>query len=297
MTIYLDIVFLENFLLNYIIMLSTKLITSVNSKNYKLVISSALSSLYSIIIYVWNIDIWIIRFIIKVGISVQMMWIAFGRKCLIRNLVFFYLISLFFGGSAFLLLFSINPEKIDLKENIFVGVYPVQILIIGAILSFLFIVIISIFLRIKRNRIEFYELDIFYKGKFVKVKALLDSGNLLKEPISKKDVVIVEKEALKIFFSKEVFDDMNNILDGKWIDSKTNNDYLFSLIPYSSLGNNNGLLIGFKPDYIKVYAEEEYLKNEVYIGIYDGKLTNNNLYTSLIGLEILNRKECINEFV
>ena len=57
------------------------------------------------------------------------------------------------------------------------------------------------------------------------------------------------------------------------------------------------MLIGFKPDYIKVYAEEEYLKNEVYIGIYDGKLTNNNLYTSLIGLEILNREECINEFV
>ena len=43
--------------------------------------------------------------------------------------------------------------------------------------------------------------------------------------------------------------------------------------------------------------EEEIFKNEVFVGIYDGKLTNNNLYTSLIGLNILNREESINELI
>lgn len=297
MTIYLDIVFLENFLLNYIIIISTKLIILAKVKWYKLVISSALASFNSIIFYLWDIDVWIIELLIKMLISIQMMWISFGRKRIVRNLILFYAVSLIFGGSSFLLLFSINPEKIVYKNNSFIGYYPVKVIILGTILSFIFIIVLSIVLKLRKNQIEIYELEIFYKGKFVKTKALLDSGNLLKEPISNKDVIIIEKESLKTLFSKEVFDDMKYILNGKWIDSNSKCDYKFSLIPYSSLGNDNGLLIGFKPDYIKVYAEEEYLKNEVYIGIYDGKLTNNNLYTSLIGLEILNREECINEFV
>lgn len=63
------------------------------------------------------------------------------------------------------------------------------------------------------------------------------------------------------------------------------------LIPFSSLGNDNGLLIGFKPDYIKIYSEEEYIRNDVLVGIYDGKLSKNNLYTSLIGLDILSSQK------
>lgn len=48
---------------------------------------------------------------------------------------------------------------------------------------------------------------------------------------------------------------------------------------------------GFKPDYIKILDEEECIRNDVIIGIYNGKLCKSNLYTSLIGLDILtNRK-------
>ena len=42
-----------------------------------------------------------------------------------------------------------------------------------------------------------------------------------------------------------------------------------------------------KPDYVKIYEEEEKAINNVLIGIYDGRLTKSNLYTSLIGLNIL----------
>lgn len=55
--------------------------------------------------------------------------------------------------------------------------------------------------------------------------------------------------------------------------------------------------MGFKPDYIKIYDEEEILINDVYIGIYDGKLTKTNLYTSLIGLNILKEENYEKKFV
>jgi stage II sporulation protein GA (sporulation sigma-E factor processing peptidase) len=65
------------------------------------------------------------------------------------------------------------------------------------------------------------------------------------------------------------------------------------VIPFTSLGNKNGLLLGFKPDYIKIYGD---IKKDVIVGIYDGKLSKMNLYTSLVGLNLL-EEDKRNEFV
>lgn len=48
---------------------------------------------------------------------------------------------------------------------------------------------------------------------------------------------------------------------------------------------------GFKPDYIRILDEEECIRNDVIIGIYNGKLCKSNLYTSLIGLDILSKQK------
>ena len=96
----------------------------------------------------------------------------------------------------------------------------------------------------------------------------------------------------------DVLKNIDNILNGKWIANSDSGiyNYNFKIIPFSSLGNDNGILLGFKPDYIKVYDEEVVLKNNVIIGIYNGKLNRVNLYTSLIGLNIL-KEESKNEFI
>ena len=148
--------------------------------------------------------------------------------------------------------------------------------------------------EIKKRNI--YDLEIFYKGKLVKVKAFLDSGNLLKEPITGNSVIIVEKDSLIGIVDSMIMDNLENIISGKWLND-LNTKFSFFIIPFASLGNDNGILIGFKPEYIRIYAENEILKNDVVIGIYDGKLNNNNLYTSLIGLNVLNEEECIDEFI
>ena len=89
---------------------------------------------------------------------------------------------------------------------------------------------------------------------------------------------------------------LDNITQGKWLDSKEDiYSYKFKVIPFSSLGNENGLLIGFKPDYIKILDEEEGIRDDVMVGIYNGKLCKSNLYTSLIGLDILNNRKTLRE--
>ncbi|MBR3696782.1 MAG: sigma-E processing peptidase SpoIIGA [Clostridia bacterium] len=131
------------------------------------------------------------------------------------------------------------------------------------------------------------DLEIFYNGKLEKIKTMIDTGNLLQDPITKEDVIIVEKDSLKNLVSSDILDNIENIVSGKWLNFTNIYQYKFKIIPFSSLGKENGILLGFKPDYIKVDAEYETVKSDVIIAIYDGKLSRSNLYSSLIGINIL----------
>ncbi len=59
------------------------------------------------------------------------------------------------------------------------------------------------------------------------------------------------------------------------------------MIPYKSIGNEKGMLLGFKPDYIILNGDEKkYIENSV-IGICNEVLSSNNVYSGIFGLEIL----------
>ena len=55
-----------------------------------------------------------------------------------------------------------------------------------------------------------------------------------------------------------------------------------------SIGKENGMLTGIRVDKIKVRTEDiEVNRDNVIIGIYDKKLTKDNKYNALIGLNLL----------
>ena len=58
------------------------------------------------------------------------------------------------------------------------------------------------------------------------------------------------------------------------------------IIPFSSLGKQNGMLIGIKPDKFEVINEQIEEKNNVIIGIYNKSLTKRGEYNALIGMEL-----------
>ncbi len=293
MKIYLDIVLIENFIMNYMILFATALICKSKIHYFKIGLASLIAGFYSILNYLWNLGN-LESFCVKILISVMMVLISFENrkvKTVFKQLILFYLVSFTFGGISFMLLFLINPAGIVFENGLLVGSYPVKVTLIGGVLGFVVIAIVSAIIKDRlRAKSMLCDLEIFYKGNYRKLKTMIDTGNLLKEPISQTDVIIVEKNSLRGMIPDEILDNIDSILQGKWLDSKEDiYAYKFKVIPFSSLGNENGLLIGFKPDYIKILDEEECVRKDVIIGIYNGKLCKSNLYTSLIGLDILTK--------
>lgn len=133
MTIYLDIVFAENLIMNYIILFATGLICKEKTKQMRIVISSIIGSIYSVAYYITEITLYV-TIIAKILLSIVMIYIAFGSRNLkktFKSLVIFYLTSFAFGGCAFAILYYIKPENILYQNGKLVGTYPVKIAILG----------------------------------------------------------------------------------------------------------------------------------------------------------------------
>lgn len=78
--------------------------------------------------------------------------------------------------------------------------------------------------------------------------------------------------------------------DFERIPEKIKNEYISRLkfIPFSSLGKQNGMLVGLKPEYIEIKTEENLEKiDNVIIGIYNKSLTKRGEYRALIGIELI----------
>ena len=293
MTLYIDLILLENIIINYIIILATGMVCRVNIKHIRVLLASILGAIYAILVYIIDLKIYT-NPIVKVLISICMIYISFNStnvKILLKQLLIFYLTSFCFGGAAYYLLHNINPNMIQSVNGVLIGTYPIKIAILGGILGFF---IINISFRTIKNKLTkkdmIYEVEIFYNEKSSNIKVILDTGNLLIEPITKTPVLIVESEKLKGIIPQDILNNIENVIYNNSFDNideeiKTR----CSIIPFSSIGKDNGIIIGFRPDYIKIYTEEgEEIRKKVVVGIYNNKIARNGLYSGLIGLNLLN---------
>lgn len=305
MTVYLDIVFFENILMNFIIIFTTGIVIKAEIKKWKILLASTIGAIYTIIMYLNIIPIYS-NFFMKLLLSVAIIYISFlpkKWKNLIKDLLIFYLISFVFGGCVVALMYFIKPQLVEIRNGVFVGSYPLKIAMIGGAISF---IIVQISFKIVKGKLTkkdmIYNLQIIINNKSLNVNALLDTGNLLKEPITGVPVIITEKEKLISVIPTEILNNLESILGGdidELIKSNDLKDYIsrFRMIPFSSLGKQNGLLLGIRADSVNIILDEKTETiNNVIIGIYDKSFTKNNLYSAIFGLDILEGgklNECI----
>ena len=305
MTVYLDVVFLENVLMNYIIIFATGVVLKDECKKWRIFAGSLVGAVYTIVMYLNIIPIYS-NFFMKLLLSIVIVYVAFkprSVKRLIKDLVVFYLVSFVFGGCVFALMYFLKPQMAQIRNGVFVGAYPLKVAIIGGIVAFIFLQISFKIVKTKISKKDMiYTVEVNLNGKSTQVKALLDTGNLLKDPITSLPVVVIEQKSLSSVIPENVLNNIDKILGGD-IDELTKDKEFsktisrFRMIPFSSLGKQNGLLLGIKADNVNIISDEKTkIINNAIIGIYDKSFTKNGAYTAIFGLDMLeggNQNECI----
>jgi stage II sporulation protein GA (sporulation sigma-E factor processing peptidase) len=294
-TIYIDIVLLENLLMNYIILYATSIITKSKISILRIIISSLIGAIYSIVIYVTNLSI-LSNLIPKILLSIVMVFIAYNPtkiKILGRQILFFYLTSFVFGGVSLALIHFINPQSIFNLKDISIEENTIKIIILSGVLGFFIIIIAFKLARSKVSKKDmFCNIKIKLNQKIIETTAMIDTGNLLKEPITDIPVIIVEHTLLYGIMPKEILNNLEKILCGNFdnIPEKIKNEYIARLkvIPYSSLGKQNGMLIGIKADSVEIQkTDENIIRSQIVIGIYDKSLTKKGEYRALLGIDLI----------
>ena len=295
MTIYIDIIFLENIIMNSIILYATSIIIKQKTKFFRIIISSGIGAIYSIALYLTNLKIYT-SIISKIILSIIMIYIAFkpsNFKNVFKQVVIFYLTSFIFGGVALNLIINFNSDKISIKNGIYTGEDVFKVIILGAIFA---LIIVKISIKIIKNKLipkdMYCKIKMKINEKTVETKAMIDTGNLVKEPITNIPVVIVESSLLNGIIPKEILDNLENILCGNLsnISLEIQNEYFTKLrcIPFSSLGKENGMLVGIKiPEILVQKDDEEKKTSNIIIGLYNKTLTKRGEYRALVGADLI----------
>lgn len=215
MTIYVDVVLIENLLMNYIILYAIGIVVKSKMKTIRLLVSSLLGAIYSIIAYTSTLKIYS-NIILKIILSIVMVYIAYNPqnvKQLGKNILIFYLVSFVFGGAAFALIYIVRPQDILMKNGLFLGTYPLKTVMLAAIIAFITIIVSFNIVKKKISKKDMLcEIEVGINQKEIKTKAMIDTGNFLKEPITNTPVIILEHALLYECIPKEILNNLEKLI-------------------------------------------------------------------------------------
>lgn len=298
MYIILEYYILENFIINFLILYINKIINQNKGKLKTILFASILASIYSLVFFYPSL-LFLTKPFTKIIISMIIVKVAYNSKNIklfLNEILGFYLVSFIFAGVTIGLSYAaINPFDLLKSGNLDNGKFNVKFLVYG--------ITIAIFISyklfnyhnkkiLKKDYVT--ELKISLNNKTVSINALIDTGNTLIEPFSKKPVAIIEYESLKELLPNEMLDliishENKEYLKVEKILRGLNDKLKIKFIPFQSIGNNSGMLIGFQPDHITIKINnKELLRKDFIIGIYKGKLNVEGEYTGLLHYELIN---------
>ncbi len=294
---YAEYLLIENIIINCIILYATSKITRTKTSKMRLFVASLIGSIYTLVVFFPSLQ-FMGKVTIKLSISILMIIISFNPEKLnqfLKQISAFYMVSFAFAG-AIIGIFYILNNSFKFKGISFKDFDElIKFLVIGILIALILIRYILKFYQGKINKENFItNIIIGLNNKEVELTALIDTGNSLKEPISKKPVIIAEYKALENILPNSIRDmyktnkELDLIQIGK-IMEEVSDDIKLRLIPFKSLGNDNGILIGFKPDKIKIYLESETknLTDDIIVAIYNDKLATDEVYNGLLHPELL----------
>lgn len=183
---YYEFIFIVNFLLDFMILYGTKRILKINKKYIRLLFGSIIGASTTIFLFikVSNISLAIIKIILSIFIN----YVSFGRRNILKNTFYFYLISIILGGSFYL--FDFSKSIVSCYLFLIIGSFLIVLIICKECLSY------------KEKIINKYLVKIVYQKKEYLLEGFIDTGNRLISPIKKESVILVN---LKLPLKKIIY--------------------------------------------------------------------------------------------
>ncbi|UQZ32874.1 sigma-E processing peptidase SpoIIGA [Paenibacillus sp. PK3_47] len=307
MVVYIDLIFAANLLIDGVLLWLTGWLVKMKVSWWRLALSSLVGALYVVMMFVPELS-FLYTFLIKFGLSVIMLWIAFGFRSLqsyLRALGAFYIINFAAAGGIVGVHYLLQSSG-DIWNGIMFTSAGGQAhrLKIGFwfVLAFLPLVLF-LFKLIHTSRMHREQLDTYIGEVLVEIdavsvicKGLLDTGNRLNDPLTRIPVMVMEASLWEghlpaSWIGKLTQGDADKLLletDGQsfaWQDR-------MRLVPYRGVNRGSSFMLALKPDFVSIkLGEETYQSRRVLIGLDGGTLSGDGAYRAIIHPDLIQKEQ------
>ena len=208
-SIYIDILFMINFVINILIVEGCGLLINRETKWYKTLLAAFVGALYAVAVFFPNLTL-LKSAVMKILVSGIMVGLAFKIKkksAFLKVWCSFYLVSFIFGGAiiAIMSLTGIGAKTGAIISNgsIYFSL-PWKMVLLSSGVVYL---VLTVFSRIRKKRISNKAVErvlkIYINGKKIEMNAIIDTGNSLSDPITGCPVIVCEYDELKCILPKD----------------------------------------------------------------------------------------------
>ena len=247
--IYGDILFIINFSMDFLSLFITAAVLHRKVSTPALILASGIGALYAVISLFADGNGWL-TLIINIGISALMCYIVFNVS--IKALILFYAVSFLSGGAMTALYNLINSYRGT--QKIIINGSPASVMSDIPLSRFVILAVVSLILTVicgrifnRTNKQKSAVITATYDNTVITFTSLVDSGNLLTEPVSGMPVIVTGYATLKQLLPRE----LHTVFENRDVDILYQLDFKLirrvKVIPMTAVGHS-GILMGFVPD-------------------------------------------------
>ncbi len=238
-TVYIDVLFFVNFILDLLIFFSASIILKRRRKIWKIIVAAVVGAAYSCAAFLSLLNPLIINLgamILYILCSIFVFG-AKGIKSFFRCFIVIFITAVCYGGILFLLYLFTGFGTISVFNN---GALYID-LPVAAVLGFSFLAFSVLWIFSKINEYRHPEnakalLRISLFDKEISLDAIIDSGNLLRENISGLPVVICNFDSVKRFLPLAF---KNFIVSDRLLDMESAVNTAVRLIPCTTVNGSS----------------------------------------------------------
>jgi len=266
-----------------------------NSKMGRKIFAAILGGLgacFSIMVPTFRSGIFMILFgVILAGFMLKIAFRYETMKALARDILVYYAITFLVGGILNYLYYYTSAGYYITE---FMRILPSKALNFFYLICFFAIaggfihLVKRILIQMKGTRELFYNVELVFGEKKITCKGFLDTGNHLREPVSKRPVVIADLDGIKDILPEELIDYAKDFMSDAIHKNIDRFVVRIKWIPYHAVGTEEGILPGIVFDEVNILKEDRVVHNpNITVAIYQGKLTVDNSYHIILHEELL----------
>ena len=277
--VYIDVVFVTNLLMDYILLRLVGMLLRYRGSRLKTILAALLGAFFSCALLFLDMEKnRLIISILHCGCGVGMLRIAFGLKkgsLLAKGILALYLTAFLCGG-----FWGALMTDQDLTGKVFLFFAAGTYFGITALISF------TDSFRTRRKNI--YPVTLSYQGKVQSAYGFYDTGNMLNDPVSGEPVSIVKPECLEALLPEELKDKLKHLKEDPGEIKSTD---LMGLSPhylsYKTVGQE-GVLLAVRLDDLCIHTPREVVHvNRPVFALSDRPSTLGNEYKVLLNSRLL----------